>query len=150
MFLFKGLIQPRCEELITAIRASKVEEAQNLIERMSQSELSKIDSNGDIALTWAAEKGLEKVCELLIPKMSDQVINHINNNGETALSLAIKNNFKNICDLLTLKSNEQNKTNIEKDYEAQPTKILITFENNELNELIDHTNINDATILGIG
>ncbi|MFQ3886869.1 MAG: ankyrin repeat domain-containing protein [Rickettsia conorii subsp. raoultii] len=59
--------------------------------------LNKIDDNGDTALTLAAYKGLDKVCELLISKMSNQAISTINSNGETALTYAASKGLSKVC-----------------------------------------------------
>ncbi|MEG8229523.1 hypothetical protein O6R16_00155 [Candidatus Rickettsia tasmanensis] len=44
---------------------------------MSNQAISTINGNGETALTYAASKGLSKVCMQLIPLMSDPAINTI-------------------------------------------------------------------------
>ncbi len=44
---------------------------------MSNQAISTINSNGETVLTYAASKGLSKVCMSLIPLMSDPAINTI-------------------------------------------------------------------------
>jgi len=61
---------------------------------MDTTELSKVDEDGNTALTLAVGEGLARVCELLIPKMSEQAINQVTNNGETALSIATNKSLK--------------------------------------------------------
>ncbi|WP_342270032.1 ankyrin repeat domain-containing protein [Rickettsia endosymbiont of Orchestes rusci] len=88
-------------QLISAIKENKAEEVENLIKELNSKTLSKIDNNGETALTWAASKGLEKVCEMLISKMSDQAINHVTKTyGETALTLAAGYGLKKVCEML--------------------------------------------------
>ncbi|WP_342270588.1 ankyrin repeat domain-containing protein [Rickettsia endosymbiont of Orchestes rusci] len=92
--------QPSNEELIKAIKAKNEAEAQSLITQMNTNELSKVNNNGDTALTVAAGNGLEKVCEMLINKMSNKAINHVNNNGDTALTVAAGNGLEKVCEML--------------------------------------------------
>ena len=42
---------------------------------MSNQDISNINNNGETALTYAASKGLSKVCMQLISQMSDPTIN---------------------------------------------------------------------------
>ncbi|KJW02970.1 hypothetical protein REIP_0990 [Rickettsia endosymbiont of Ixodes pacificus] len=58
-------------QLILAIKDNKAEEAESLVKELNCDMLSKIDANGNTALTLAAYKGLEKVCELLISKTNN-------------------------------------------------------------------------------
>ncbi len=44
---------------------------------MSNQAISTINSNGETVLTYAASKGLSKVCMQLIPLMNDPAINTI-------------------------------------------------------------------------
>nr|WP_253310125.1 ankyrin repeat domain-containing protein [Rickettsia endosymbiont of Ceutorhynchus assimilis] len=113
------------EKLIEAIKTKNTTEAQKLIAKMDILELSKVDNGGETALTLAAYKGLDKVCELLIPKMSNEAINQINNYGNTALILATKNGFKNICDLLTNKEEQQ---------QAYNQQLILAIEENKIEE----------------
>ncbi|CAK6518719.1 hypothetical protein [Rickettsia helvetica] len=73
--MFKKWLQPSNEELIKAIYVKNEAEAQKLIAKMDMLELSKVYID-NTALTWAVDKGLEKVCKLLINKMSNDAINH--------------------------------------------------------------------------
>ena len=63
-------------QLILVIKESKEEEA-NLVKELHGDTLNKIDDNGDTALTYAASKGLSKVCIQLIPLISAPAINTI-------------------------------------------------------------------------
>ncbi|WP_029374987.1 hypothetical protein [Rickettsia honei] len=49
-------------QLILVIKESKEEEAENLVKELNGDMLNKIDDNSDTALTLAAYKGLDKVC----------------------------------------------------------------------------------------
>ncbi|WP_085065610.1 hypothetical protein [Rickettsia peacockii] len=49
-------------QLILVIKESKEEEAENLVKELNGDTLNKIDDNSDTALTLAAYKGLDKVC----------------------------------------------------------------------------------------
>ncbi|HJD67476.1 MAG TPA: ankyrin repeat domain-containing protein [Rickettsia endosymbiont of Bembidion lapponicum] len=64
------------EKLIKAIKASSEAEAQKLIAEMSEQAINQITNTGNTALTLAAMKGLENVCEALIPKMSQEAIKY--------------------------------------------------------------------------
>lgn len=99
--------QTKHEKLIEAIKAGNEAEAQKLIAAMNITELSKVDNDGDTALTWAAWKGLEKVCEALIPKMSEQAINQVTNKGNTALTLAASKGLSSVCEALIPIMSEQ-------------------------------------------
>ncbi len=104
--MFTGWFQTSYDKLIEAIKAESEIEAQNLIAKMDIAELNKVD-NGETALTLAASKGLDKVCEMLIPKMSEQTINYIYKDGYTALTWAAANGYERVCKILIPKmSNE--------------------------------------------
>ncbi|WP_032849892.1 hypothetical protein [Rickettsia sibirica] len=49
-------------QLILVIKESTEEEAENLVKELNGDTLNKIDDNNDTALTLAAYKGLDKVC----------------------------------------------------------------------------------------
>ena len=86
------------EKLIKAIEAISEAEAQKLIAEIDITELRKVDKYGNTALTLAAMKGLEKICEALIPKMSEQAINQVTNTGNTALTLTAMKGLEKICE----------------------------------------------------
>ncbi|MFY9589298.1 hypothetical protein [Rickettsia endosymbiont of Halotydeus destructor] len=64
------------KKLIEAIEERKEIEAEKLIANMSDHAINFIDKDNKTVLTYAASKGLEKICELLINKMSDHAINY--------------------------------------------------------------------------
>ncbi len=85
-------------QLISAIRDNKAAEAEKLVKELNSDTLSKIDDNGNTALTLAASKGLSKVCLQLIPKMTDQAINTITKTyGTTALTCAAWKGLSEVC-----------------------------------------------------
>ncbi|HJD61021.1 MAG TPA: ankyrin repeat domain-containing protein [Rickettsia endosymbiont of Columbicola hoogstraali] len=109
-WLFSWFQTPKTshEKLIKTIEERNKAEALKLITAMNITELSKVDDNNETALTLAANKDLEKVCEALIPKMYDQAINCKSTNsswfGFTAFTWVTLNEDKKICELLIPKT----------------------------------------------
>ncbi|MCC8370433.1 MAG: hypothetical protein LN566_03620 [Rickettsia endosymbiont of Stiretrus anchorago] len=103
----------------------------------SDQAINQVTNNGYTALTFAAYKGLDKVCEVLIPKMSIQIIESVVKDGglkgHTALSVAKDQGFKNIYELLQ-------KT--EKEYKEQQQ-----FYNQKLISSIKENNIEEANYI---
>ncbi|WP_341793691.1 ankyrin repeat domain-containing protein [Rickettsia endosymbiont of Ceutorhynchus obstrictus] len=109
------------EQLAAAINAKNITEAQNLITSINQSELSKVDRDGNTVLMLAGKNascgitknnsvhwnGLEKVSELLISKMSNLAINVVAKDGYTALTWAASAGWIKICEPLIFRMSEQ-------------------------------------------
>ncbi|MFA1688090.1 hypothetical protein ABVF33_00765 [Candidatus Rickettsia barbariae] len=67
---------------------------------MSNQAISTINSNGETVLTYAASKGLSKVCMQLIPLMSNPAINTITKTYSTiALTLAVWKGLERVYEL---------------------------------------------------
>ncbi|AEV92623.1 Ankyrin repeat protein [Rickettsia slovaca str. D-CWPP] len=61
---------------------------------MSNQAISTINSNGETVLTYAASKGLSKVCMQLIPLMSDPAINTITKTYYYSLNFSCMEGFR--------------------------------------------------------
>ena len=101
---FVGPTPTLFEQLISAIKGHKEDEAIQLVNKMPLSDLEQTNGDGDTALIAAAYYKLDKLCELLISKMSTLALNKVSHDGNTALTMCIKHMKKGsvirICELL--------------------------------------------------